>query len=92
MRRKIIYYSILSVIGLLMLYFLYCAIGYCVLGAKSPVLYNGTKAYFMGMYLMGITYGVIFLIFLTIVIILLCKRKKILKIDQENKKCLNKTN
>ena len=89
MRRKIIYYSILSVIGLLMLYFLYCAIGYCVLGAKSPVLYNGTKAYFMGMYLMGITYGIIFLIFLTLVIILLCKRKKILKIEKSNTQSQN---
>ena len=57
-------------------YLLYQTIGYIVLGTESPVLYNGEYAYFMGMYLMAITYGVIFLILLSIAIILTLKIKK----------------
>lgn len=78
MSRKIIYYSILSALSLTAVYLLYMVIGYIVLGSRAPVLYNGTYAYFMGMYLMAITFFVIFLLVLTIIIILIVKRKKIL--------------
>ncbi|MGN1208064.1 MAG: hypothetical protein ACI4TI_01190 [Christensenellales bacterium] len=80
MSRKIIYYSIISALTLLDLYFLYQTIGYAVLGSKAPTLYNGTTAHFMGMYLMSITYAVAFVVVTTIIAVLLAKRKKILKI------------
>lgn len=80
MCRKIIYYSIISVLSLLSLYFLYLTIGYCVLGSQAPSLIGNITAHFMGMYLMAITFGCALLITLTALIILLVLRKKILKI------------
>lgn len=72
MFRKIV----LFILSLLSLFFLYQTIGYIVLGTQAPVLYNGEYAYFMGMYLMAITYGILFLISLTITLLLNFKKKK----------------
>ena len=83
MRKKVIFYSIISILSLALLYFLYVTIGYFVLGSKAPTLQSsGTTAHFMGMYLMGITYGAIFLILLVVLSLLLAFRKKILNPKQ----------
>lgn len=76
----IICFSVLSA------FLLYQAIGYLVLGAKSPVLYNGVYAHFMGMYIMSITYGVFFLISTIILLLIIFKMKgKKNNKTQENK-------
>lgn len=87
MRKKIFYYSVISILSVLLVYFLYVTIGYFVLGSKAPTLQSqGTTAHFMGMYLMGITYGAIFLVLLVVLILLLIFRKKILRPSQKQTK------
>jgi len=79
MFKKILKYTIFILFCIVDLYALYATIGYIVLGSKAPVLYNGGTSYFMGMYFMSITFGVIFLILTTILIVLYVKHRKKLK-------------
>lgn len=65
---KIILVSLLSVVDL---YFLYSTIGYLILGIQTPKILGDRQTTFMGMYMMSITFGVLFVL-LTITIIILC--------------------
>ena len=67
---------IIVLLSILSIYFLYQTLGYIVLGSQSPVLYNGEYSYFMGMYLMAITYGAGFLISIGIILALVFVKKQ----------------
>lgn len=63
--RKILY-ALLCVANV---YFAYSWIGYLVLGIKHPTIYGETNTNFMGMYIMSITFFVLFAVLSTILLI-----------------------
>ncbi len=63
--KKVIY-GILCAVDL---YFTYSWIGYLVLGIKHPTIYGETNTNFMGMYIMSITFFVLFLVLSTILLV-----------------------
>lgn len=70
---------ILSVLSLVDLYVLYSAIGYLVLGIKTPKIIGETNTTFTGMYIMSITFALIFICLTGVIIFLgvkFYKRKK----------------
>ena len=67
---KIVLLSVLSVIDA---YLLYSTIGYLVLGINTPPIIGEKNTVFMGMYIMSITFFVLFALLTTIIIILAIK-------------------
>ncbi len=80
---KIIILSILSIIDL---YVLYSAIGYLVLGIKTPKIIGETNTTFTGMYIMSIVFTLIFLCLTGVIVFLAVKfyKKKKSKISPQN--------
>lgn len=70
---------IVSILGLIDAYLLYSFIGYLVLGIRTPKIIGEPATTFMGMYIMSITFFVLFAV-LSAVLIILCikffKKKK----------------
>ena len=67
---KIIITSVLSLIDA---YVLYSTIGYLILAIKTPKITGDTPTTFMGMYIMSITFGAIFLILMSLTVFLAIK-------------------
>ena len=67
---KIIITSVLSLIDA---YALYSTIGYLILAIKTPKITGDTPTTFMGMYIMSITFGAIFLILMSLTVFLAIK-------------------
>ena len=67
---KIIITSVLSLIDA---YVLYSTIGYLILAIKTPKISGDTPTTFMGMYIMSITFGAIFLILMSLTVFLAIK-------------------
>lgn len=63
--RKILY-IVLCVVDV---YFTYSWIGYLVLGIKHPTIYGETNTNFMGMYIMSITFFVLFALLSTLLLV-----------------------
>ena len=77
MFKKKIFIPIFVVLNFVLCWLLYNAIGYLIWGINTPQIYgNGHNTSFMGMYLMSITYFVIFAIILTVELLYLIKYKK----------------
>ena len=67
---------ILGIILLIDAYFLYATIGYLILGIQTPKILGGIKTTFMGMYMMSMTFGAIFIITTLILVFLWIRFKK----------------
>lgn len=61
----------LSVLGIIDLYSLYATIGYLILGINTPKIIGEPSASFMGMYIMSITFFVVFLLSSVMIILLI---------------------
>ena len=66
-----VYKKIILVILLIIdAYLLYATIGYLVLGIQTPKILGGVNTTFMGMYMMSMTFGVIFIVTTLILVFL----------------------
>lgn len=65
MFKKIIY----ALLCILDVYFCWSAIGFTITGASVPTIIGDKKAVFMGNYILSITFGVLFIILTTLLII-----------------------
>ena len=61
---------ILVIILIIDAYLLYATIGYLVLGIQTPKILGGVNTTFMGMYMMSMTFGVIFIVTTLILVFL----------------------
>ena len=61
---------ILAVLCVVDLYLLYSTIGYLIIGIQTPKILGGEPTTFMGMYMMSITFFVLFAILTTIIVFL----------------------
>ena len=59
---------IFSALNLANLYCLYATIGYLILGINTPKILGDTPTAFMGMYIMSMTFGAIFLVLTALII------------------------
>lgn len=84
---KIFKKILFGVLSLVDIYLLYSWIGYLVLGTQHPVIYGESNTNFMGMYIMSITFFILFAVLTTLLIIwLVCyiKRNKKLKLSNSD--------
>ena len=65
--------TLVVILSLVDLYLLYSAIGYLILGIQTPKIIGSVNTVFMGMYIMSITFSVLFLVLTTIIIIMSIK-------------------
>lgn len=66
-----------GVLSLVDIYLLYSWIGYLVLGTKHPIIYGDINTNFMGMYIMSITFFILFALLTTLLIVcLVCHIKR----------------
>ena len=70
---------LLVILSILCAYSLYATIGYIVWGGEMPKIYGTPNTTFMGMYLMAITFGVVFIICAIIIVILSIRLYRIKK-------------
>lgn len=70
------------VLTILNVFLLYQAVGSFVLGLKTPVLFDGEYAYFMGMYLMALGYICLSILCSVIMAILIKSIKKHKKVNK----------
>ena len=70
---------LLVILGLMDIYFAYSTIGYIWQGLEYPKLVGETTNYFCGMFIMGITFFVAFVVTTIIYIVIL---RKLLKMDK----------
>ena len=65
--------TLVAILSLLDIYLLYSAIGYLIIGIKTPIIIGNGNTVFMGMYIMAITFSVLFALLTTIIIIMSMK-------------------
>lgn len=70
---KRVFFVLLSLIDL---YFLYAIIGYLILALKTPKIYGETITYFTGMYIMSISFLILFISLTTILALMFRKYKR----------------
>lgn len=70
--------TLVTILSLVDLYLLYSTIGYLVIGIQTPKIVGSVNTVFMGMYILSITFAVLFLLLTTIIVIMTIKffRKK----------------
>lgn len=66
---KIFRKTLFAVLCVVDIYLTYSWIGYLVLGINHPTIYGTTNTNFMGMYIMSITFFVLFAILTTILLV-----------------------
>lgn len=89
MFKKSFNYILIFIFICLQIWLIYNAIGYAILGYNTPkIIGQSNTTFFMGMYLMSITYGSISLVCFVIFIfaIYLYKKRKKSSIDNDFKK------
>ena len=69
-KLKIIIITLLNCINI---YLLYSTVGHLILAIKTPKITGDTPTTFMGMYIMSITFGAIFLILMSLTVFLAIK-------------------
>ena len=67
---------LLSILGIVDVYFLYATIGYLVLGIKTPKILGGIQTNFMGMYMMSMTFFALFVVATGIIVFIAIKMRK----------------
>jgi len=73
---KIFRIVILSILSIVDLYSLYAIIGYILWGLDTPKLVGNPGTIFTGMYIMSITFGLIFIVATILIVIISIRLRK----------------